>query len=1004
MPLTSPRQTTQKLSSRSKINPMRASFTLLALLFAHLTISQERCGTISPSTGEFENWINRKIELRKELNPKARTQQNSTYEVPIVVHVLHPSDPIGEGINLSTERIQGQIDSLNVDFRRLNADTVNTPESFLPVAADTEISFVLARQDPAGNPTNGIVRVNTAPDYSRFRTNSISDMIAMRAYSHWPPDNYLNIYCVDLSGGFIGLATFPETDLPGITPEADRFYLDGVLLDYLFFGNNPTTTSFESRGRTLTHEIGHILGLRHIWGSTGCGSDDFVSDTPLADTDNGGYTSPCTFPNPEDNNVCVEDEPEMFQNYMDYTDDVCMNLFTQGQKDRMRTVLENSPRRSSLRSSPGLFSPTLFENDLTISKIISPDLAECSNQITPIIQVTNHGLNEITEYQIALFINGQEEFTLSKSTALMPFESEALSFPNQIVSGDAFILFRIIEVNNGIDGNSTNNVISKNLDYVTSTNLPFIQDFESANEMLGTFGVNKTWDVVIAPEISPSNRSIVFQSFNNNTSFAEDLKITTPPLDMNGVNTAALSFKYAYSGSPNNMHDGLIVRGSTDCGDTYPNILFSEVGPPLQTVIPSSAEFIPSNELEWREIVINISDYQNTDGVRFQFQGINGSNNIYLDDIVIEATNILENDISLESIQGPLVTCNANVDLELEVKNAGSDPVTSFTIEGVINGQSFTQTFEDIFIEYQEYKNFKINISTLTEIENSITISVDQVNGRTDESSISNSVEASINIDAQEDEFPLTVDFEKENQWITTSPQRNSLWRNDDIDGNNVLRASSFQEQTLGIQSWFVSPALSTGGLDSAGLYFRISYANRQGFNDQFRVLLSSNCGKTFDEVLLEANSDSLAVTESGELWRPDSDEDWKEFSLDISQTIEVGDSIRIAFVMVNGNGNDLFLDDISIRGNEPVTYQDVFRVYPNPASTTFKLGLNLPEKEPVLIEMIDMSGKLVITKDMSNAFNQILSFSVPKNPGLYFIRIAGANFVQTQKLFVNAN
>ncbi len=992
---------------RLLLNVLRTSILLIALVSSYSSFAQEKCGAKAPISGEFENWVSRKSTVKKSLNSTLTEQQNTIYEIPVVVHVLHKGEAIGVGVNLSPDRIKAQIDSLNADFRRLNADRINTPEDFLPVAVDTEISFKLANRDPNGSLTDGIVRVNTSQTFNPFRR---SNLIDMRTFSHWPTRNYLNIYVADLrtdGRDLIGSAIFPETDeLVGVDPEGDQLYLDGVFVDYLYFGNNEAP-AFESRGRTLTHEVGHFFGLRHIWGDGGCSFDDFVEDTPLAANDNGEYTSPCTFPRPNGVNECIEGEPIMFQNFMDYTDDICMNLFTAGQKERMRIVLENSPRRVSLPASPALIEPDQFINDLALTTIVSPDIAECDNQITPVLEVTNQGLNEITQYEVSLFIDGVEVFSNSENTSLLPFESEIINFPNQILSNDgAQISFRVNQVNEGLDTNPTNDFIFRTINHLSSINLPFVQDFENSTALIGLGGTN-AWQVANAPRESPSNNALLFQSYNNNSSFGTDLIFTTPPLDLNGVDTAILAFSYAYSGTPSGILDGLIIKGSANCGFSFPEEIFSAIGSDLESTLPTSNEFVPSNQIEWRDTTINISAFQNTDGVRFQFIGLNGSNNIYLDDIRIEQSNVFEYDISLQSIRGPLVTCDDDVDIRLQIKNAGSQPITSFSIEGLVNDLPFSQSFDNLFIEWQEYQSFSVNVSSLNNTENTIVINVDEVNGRVDQSSISNLVETSVTINSEEDNYPLTIDFETQNQWINTSPQNNSLWVSDTLaDGNVALRATSFETQTLGIQSWFVSPALATGGLDSAGLNFRLSYASRTGFNDQFRVLISDDCGRSFDKLspLMEASSDSLAITTSNQQWRPTSVNDWKEFNLDLSESIAIQDSIRIAFVMVNGNGNDLYLDDINIRGNDLPSYEDVFRVYPNPATLEFNLGFNLISKEAVTVELIDISGKIVLSQEVNNAFNQILPFESPKNPGLYFIRVISSNFVETQRLFVNPN
>ncbi|MEM7296953.1 MAG: zinc metalloprotease, partial [Bacteroidota bacterium] len=409
---------------------MRVGVLFVAFLVSHWLIAQDqRCGAKVPSTGEFENWMELKIE-EKLSRYRQKAPEAIVYQIPVVVHIFHKGETIGTGTNLSYERIQAQIDTLNADFRRLNEDAVNTPADFLSVAADSKIEFVLARQDPAGNPTNGIVRVHG--EQNTYRVNS--DKIQLRTESFWPPENYMNIYVADLRT-FIGYAAFPVTTLDGIINENDDFILDAVYVDYEYFGNNPSAPAFESRGRTLAHEIGHFLGLRHIWGDSNCSGDDFVEDTPTARFDHSGTTSPCTYPIPDnlsttaydDGNTCTDEDdpdlPDMFQNYMDYTDDICMNLFTLGQKDRMRIVLENSPRRNSLLTSPALVEPARFTNDLAMVQIIAPNFAECGDQISPTLEVVNHGTNEISSFEIQLQIEGNPVGTpVTVNTTLQPFE------------------------------------------------------------------------------------------------------------------------------------------------------------------------------------------------------------------------------------------------------------------------------------------------------------------------------------------------------------------------------------------------------------------------------------------------------------------------------------------------------------------------------------------------------------------------------------------------------
>ena len=252
-------------------------------------------------------------------NMSARNAMN-VITIPVVVHVVYNHS----GENISDAQIQSQLDVLNEDFRRLNSNKDN----LWPQATDAEIEFCLATQDPYGDATCGITRTETdsLKFYGKFgmKANSTGGKDA------WPAEDYLNIWVCDLSGR-LGFATFPGGD-PAI---------DGIVCDYQAFGRIGDLKPDFNLGRTATHEVGHWLNLRHIWGDGNCNYDDHVADTPLSDDSN--YN--CNIGHISCGSV------DMVQNYMDYSDDVCMNLFTVGQKMRMHAQFEPGGFRESLLSS-----------------------------------------------------------------------------------------------------------------------------------------------------------------------------------------------------------------------------------------------------------------------------------------------------------------------------------------------------------------------------------------------------------------------------------------------------------------------------------------------------------------------------------------------------------------------------------------------------------------------------------------------------------------------------
>ncbi|MDQ3535962.1 MAG: M43 family zinc metalloprotease, partial [Bacteroidota bacterium] len=243
---------------------------IFLFLSSQQLLAQDKCGTVlyhqiqkerdvnKERENVFEDFIQEKLK-EKKANQAFKTQQN-LYEIPVVIHIIHNGEAIGEEVNLSEERILSQIKTLNEDYRRLNADTILTPPQYLDVAADTEIEFVLARSDPNGSPTTGIIRIQGAKSGWR-----ISEDEELKRNSYWPAEDYLNIWVTNLASDLLGYSQFPVSDLEGLEFSSNNRLTDGVVIDYLYFGENADIFP-RSIGRTTTHEVGHYLGLRHIWG------------------------------------------------------------------------------------------------------------------------------------------------------------------------------------------------------------------------------------------------------------------------------------------------------------------------------------------------------------------------------------------------------------------------------------------------------------------------------------------------------------------------------------------------------------------------------------------------------------------------------------------------------------------------------------------------------------------------------------------------------------------
>lgn len=313
--------------------------------------------------------LNERIEqlIQEQSNNPGRSRVGEViYRIPVVVHVVHNNSSgfVGgaNNSNISDEQIASQIRVLNEDYRRM-ADTRGFNTN--PIGADTGIEFFLARTDTDGNQTSGITRHYSQKTTFNVYDKSTGDDILLSQISYWPSDKYLNIWVTTLKNEYLGYAQFPEAEgIDGLS-SLENELTDGVIIDYRYFGSDigAVTSRTYRYGRTTTHEVGHWLGLIHTWGDAVCGTD-FCNDTPP--TESANQTTEC----PEKFSNCNGTRTRnQIENYLDYTPDACMNLFTQDQRTRMRAVIEASPRRQRVVRSA---DPLPQTESLTVNVFPNP--------------------------------------------------------------------------------------------------------------------------------------------------------------------------------------------------------------------------------------------------------------------------------------------------------------------------------------------------------------------------------------------------------------------------------------------------------------------------------------------------------------------------------------------------------------------------------------------------------------------------------------------------------
>ncbi len=309
--------------------PKRIIFFLTAILFAVNVFGQ--CEVF---------YFQEKTEFESHLKKALVAYSGGVDTLAVVVHIVS-EDSLGSNSNLTAIEVLNQIHATNLDLLRLNSDAHKTPTEYRQIAASLDFVLGLATLNPSGEVMQeaGINRIHpkdfglTSPPYSQsYLRNTVMPKTG------WDRDKYINIWVCDLNS-LLGFSSFPMLGLPdlpgGIRPEQD-----GIVIDFQNFGtSHPKLKPAYRLGRTLTHELGHYFGLYHTF--EGCEDDDYCDDTPQAPKAN-------YFCDPK--LMACDGSKSMFENFLDYSNDECMNLFTQNQRNRVRIVLDNSPRRKTLKN------------------------------------------------------------------------------------------------------------------------------------------------------------------------------------------------------------------------------------------------------------------------------------------------------------------------------------------------------------------------------------------------------------------------------------------------------------------------------------------------------------------------------------------------------------------------------------------------------------------------------------------------------------------------------
>jgi PKD repeat protein len=610
-----------------------------------------------------ENFKQLQKSLKEEGQSKTDTLINGRRVIPVVFHVIHTY----EANNISDDQILDGLNLLNIDYNKLNADTVNTYSLFKPRAANCQIEFRLARKDTAGNCTSGIIRhYDPETNFAYFEI--------MSKYA-WEPKHYLNVFVVsfiyptDISlpdGAFIGgMSPFPPNNPLSQALTGGDTLKDGVLIRHDGIGSIGTATQMGGMpinmvNRTFTHETGHYFNLYHpfqnligglIPASSGCPSflapnGDEVDDTPPVDQATVNTSLDC-YP-PGSRNTCHEtpDEPDMIENYMDYQWGYCNNIFTLGQKARIDATL-NGYRRS-LWSKENLIKTGVLD---TTPQLCAPK-ADFYTSTTMVCQGASVTFHDVS-------FNGQVESRIWEFEGGTPSTS---TDANPVVTYNQGGTFKVtLKVYNASGSDSLTRV-----NYLivwpddSTIDAPYVESFEATTALNKFVTINEaagSWTLKTGTAYN-GNKSVYLPNFSNGRAGSKDILIT-PTINLTSLPAGQhvkVTFKYAYTGKiipatlltpSDTAYDKLNVLVSTDCGKTWSNKL-SFSGANWITAPPTSNEFVPANSSQWKTAEFSIpagavSQYTHM-RIKFEFYS-KGGNNLYIDDININVLTGLDDEL-----------------------------------------------------------------------------------------------------------------------------------------------------------------------------------------------------------------------------------------------------------------------------------------------------------------------------------------------------------------------
>ena len=907
---------------------------------------------------------------------------NSIITVPVVIHIGLPNPNL-----VTNATVFNQLDTLNWTYGAASlTDSLRTYTPFRTTYGRSEIRFCLAQRTPTNQPTNGINRV--------INNNVFSETVhPSTQIPAWDPTKYLNIWVVQLSGGILGYSFKPGV----FTPSDSR---NGFINDYRAFGSGASYLYPDyNGGKTAVHEIGHYFNLDHTWGPNNSGNptctlSDNCADTPP--TDNPTFGCP---PAPVLNTCSPSAPGVMWQNHMDYADDVCMTLFTQNQATRMNSAIVTFPDRVGLTTSNGCEPPVLILNNASISAINTPPVGfvTCDPTVPLTVTLRNIGSNPITSVTITVTRNTSiiQTFNWTGNLASLATVSVPLNAVPLVLGANNVQVCTSLP-NTVADSEPSDDCMTVTVTQGAGAALPLVEGFEGATfPPTGWIKNNPDGDITWERTTTGVGHSGTGKAFVNHFSYAtvdEEDDLRTPSYVIGTADSLWVSFWAAYRGDPRTPFDHFQVMVSSDCGQTF-QVIYDVRNDtafiaPAGAMVSQTTAYFPLAVNEWTKKSFDLSSYIPVGNIMVQFRAINkNGNNMHVDDINIDKKIFFNNDAGVIAVNKPSGRICTNSDAPVAViKNYGKINLTSVKINYQVDGtgpvttfnwtgnlaRNQTATVTLATANLGAVGNHSINV--FTTLPNNVT-DQDPTNDGLVKPYIVNQVIAlpgTVIEEFSSGTFPPT-------NWSIINPNADITWQRNGSVGNRTTGSAFFNDfanTTVDRYDDLAMPLYSYSGIDSIFLTFNLAHITKTlpgttgSRLDTLTVLLSKDCGNTFTPVykkygeeLQTVNNPNFQISMSN--FVPLTSQ-WRRDSVNLGKWLGATEPLFQVMFRFSGNmENNFYLDDVNIRTQIlPARLKnDGYLILPNPFRSTFGVWHYQLPTTLRYVNVYNSAGQLVYSK-----------------------------------------